>query len=305
MTIYFYKEFGPLGYLASYYPEGFYSNGIYYKTIEHYYQSHKFEDSTIVSEILNADTPKIASNIGRDRKNVPRKDWFKIKNDVMYEAVKLRFLANKESQRKLIETGNNDIVEKTTKENYWGCGPNMDGKNIYGKILCKVRAYLQKEASMKYLVSRAGYEKLKNSLSEIDNAITDTQRKMGESVKIDNDLRENPEFMDLRVKAMYSLPAEKEKITEMLQNAVIIEDTDEVKNADDTYVYVGSKVEIDYDGEIEEYTILGSSESDSENNIISCDSPIAEELIGKKVNEEFDFRDMEIKVLSVTRALQF
>ncbi len=99
MTIFFYKEFGELGYLASYYPEGFYDKGIYYKTIEHYYQSHKFSSNDIFLSVIRAKTPKIASNIGRNRNNVPRKDWYKIKNDVMYEAVKLRFLYNMESKK--------------------------------------------------------------------------------------------------------------------------------------------------------------------------------------------------------------
>ena len=36
MAIEFYKEFGDLGYLANYSNHGFYKNGIYYKTVEHF-----------------------------------------------------------------------------------------------------------------------------------------------------------------------------------------------------------------------------------------------------------------------------
>ena len=50
-TIEFYKEFGNLGYLANYSNHGFEKNGIYYKTVEHYYQSEKFSDRSIKDKI--------------------------------------------------------------------------------------------------------------------------------------------------------------------------------------------------------------------------------------------------------------
>ncbi len=37
------------------------------------------------------------------------------------------------------------IVEATVKENYWGCGPNNDGQNNYGKIVMAVRLKLKIE----------------------------------------------------------------------------------------------------------------------------------------------------------------
>lgn len=156
---------------------------------------------------------------------------------------------------------------------------------------------------MKYLISKKGYKNLEKSLSEIDDEIIKTQRKMGESVKKDNDLRENPEFMDLRVKAIYTLPSEKENVIKMINNAIIIEDTAEFKNAENTAVYIGSTVKIDFDGEVEEFTILGSNEGDLTNNILSCDSPLAQKLINRKIGEEFYFRNMKIKILEITRAL--
>ena len=51
MAIYFYKEFGELGYLATYSNHGFYKDGIYWKTSEHYYQAHKFNDKNIQKKI--------------------------------------------------------------------------------------------------------------------------------------------------------------------------------------------------------------------------------------------------------------
>lgn len=143
MAIYFYKEFGDLGYLASYSLHGFNKDGVYWKTVEHYYQAHKFADDNVKKIIINAETPKMASAIGRSRKYKLRDDWEQVKNEIMYDAVLAKFLAHPDLAEKLIATGDEEIIEETVKENYWGCGPDKDGLNMYGKILCKVREHLK------------------------------------------------------------------------------------------------------------------------------------------------------------------
>lgn len=139
MAIEFYKEFGDLGYLASYADYGFYEDDVFYKTVEHYYQSHKFDDPEIRRMIIESDTPREASNIGR-RRDLKRIDNFRnIKDRVMFEGTLEKFLQNSKIRSKLIETRNNEIKEMTEKESYWGVGPNLDGENHMGKILMAVR----------------------------------------------------------------------------------------------------------------------------------------------------------------------
>ncbi len=144
-TIRFYKEFGEYGYLATYSNHGFFKDGIYWKTSEHYYQAQKFVEPEVKLKIANAKTPKIASTIGRDRNLNLRSDWEEIKQNIMYDAVYFKFKQNKDILRKLLDTGNAELVEATVKENYWGCGPNNDGQNNYGKILVRVRKQLRTE----------------------------------------------------------------------------------------------------------------------------------------------------------------
>ena len=141
----FYKEFGEYGYLATYSNYGFFKDGVFWKTSEHYYQAQKFMDSDTKIRIQNAETPKIASIIGRDRKLNLRSDWEEVKQDVMFDAVYYKFKQNRDILQKFLDTGNARIVEATVKENYWGCGPNNDGQNNYGKILIKVREKLRTE----------------------------------------------------------------------------------------------------------------------------------------------------------------
>lgn len=142
----FYKEFGPLGYLATYSSHGFMKDGIYWKTSEHYYQAQKFSDSSVWQLIINAPTPKEASNIGRNRMYTLREDWELVKQRIMFDAVYYKFKQNEQILKKLLETGDAYIVEATVKENYWGCGPNNDGQNNYGKIVMAVRSKLRAES---------------------------------------------------------------------------------------------------------------------------------------------------------------
>lgn len=141
----FYKEFGEYGYLATYSNYGFFKDGVFWKTSEHYYQAQKFIDYNTKIRIQNAETPKIASVIGRDRNLNLRSDWEEVKQDVMFDAVYYKFKQNKDILQKLLNTGDAKIIEATVKENYWGCGPNNDGQNNYGKILVKVREKLRTE----------------------------------------------------------------------------------------------------------------------------------------------------------------
>ena len=157
MSVDFYKEFGELGYLANYSNHGFYEDGVFYKTVEHYYQAKKYDNPTIIKKILDADTPKEASTIGRDRSNIRIPNFKNIKDDVMFQGIYLKFMAHPDIRAKLIETGNRMIREMTINEFYWGVGYDLSGENHIGKILCDVR------------------EKIKSDM--IDNLIKENQGK--------------------------------------------------------------------------------------------------------------------------------
>ena len=145
LAVEFYKEFGDLGYLANYSNHGFIKNKVFYKTVEHFYQSEKFSNKDLKSKIINCDTPKEASNIGRDRNNIRVNDFTSKKINVMREGVYLKFSQNSDIRSKLIETGNRKIKEMSLKESYWGVGPLKHGENNIGLILMSVRDQLKLE----------------------------------------------------------------------------------------------------------------------------------------------------------------
>ena len=150
-------------------------------------------------------------------------------------------------------------------------------------------------------LSKKGKELLEKRISLIDQEIIETYRQMGESTKIDNDLRENPEYNELQNKVSYKLPLEKSKLKETLNNALIIEDQEFYKNFDGSEVIIGSKVTLLYGNNEEEYSLVGDGEDNPFENIISYNCDFAINLIGKKIGEEFKYRNFNIKILKVKK----
>lgn len=80
---------------------------------------------------------------------------------------------------------------------------------------------------------------------------------------------------------------------------ILIEEMAEYKNWDGTTIIRKCEVTLDYDGTVETYKILGSNESDLNNNILSCDAPLSEKLIGRKVNDIIELNNSKITVKQI------
>ena len=107
--------------------------------------------------------------------------------------------------------------------------------------------------------------------------------------------------MELRVKAMYTLPAEKEKLYKRMHECMIIEESEFFKKFDGSKVIPGSKVVYEIDGETETLTILGDNESDLDKGIISSATPMAKALINKHIDELIEFNGMKITIKSIEK----
>ena len=46
-------------------------------------------------------------------------------------------------RRQLLETGDEELVEKAPRDYFWGCGASGSGKNMLGQILMEVRSELR------------------------------------------------------------------------------------------------------------------------------------------------------------------
>ena len=152
---------------------------------------------------------------------------------------------------------------------------------------------------MSIYISLNGKKKLIDRLDIIEKEITETYRLMGESTKVDNDLRENPEYLELQTKISYKLPLERSKVKEILNNSLVIEEQEFYKLFSGEVVIIGSKVTLIYDSVEEIYYIVGEGEEDPFNNIISYKCDFASNLIGKRINEEFKYKNANIKIVKI------
>ena len=110
------------------------------------------------ASILSSDTvlvPKIQEKIrqiaspidaaleGRNRQNPLRPDWEEIKDEVMLQALRMKFSQNPEIAKELLATGDAIIIENTRNDAYWADEGDGSGKNKLGLLLKQVREELK------------------------------------------------------------------------------------------------------------------------------------------------------------------
>jgi ribA/ribD-fused uncharacterized protein len=126
---------------------GFEEGGLYWPTVEHYFQAQKFagpENAAYRERIRLAKTPKDAKALGRTRAITIRSDWDTARDEVMLAALRLKF-ASPEMRALLLDTGLRQLVEASPTDSYWGCGRSGKGKNRLGQLLMQVRAELRSD----------------------------------------------------------------------------------------------------------------------------------------------------------------
>jgi N-glycosidase YbiA len=143
MAIYFYSTRDEYGSFSNFSAHGFELDGEYWPTSEHYFQAQKFPGTPHSDRIRQAKTPKDAAKMGRDRSLPLRPDWEQVKDEIMKKAVLRKFETHGEIREILLATGDEEIVENSPIDYYWGCGKDGSGKNMLGQILMEVREILR------------------------------------------------------------------------------------------------------------------------------------------------------------------
>jgi transcription elongation GreA/GreB family factor len=135
-----------------------------------------------------------------------------------------------------------------------------------------------------YYVSYVGLQRLINQRKAVEEDVVDTQRKIGETTNLDNDLRENPEYMELAVHASTTLPRKLIAINDILAKCKMFEDG--YKNKKDfTTISIGDKITVQKDNAIYTYIIGGYGDSDIEKGIIAYNTLLGKAFLGKKLND--------------------
>ncbi|MEP7120655.1 MAG: NADAR family protein [Byssovorax sp.] len=145
MTIYFYVPRDEWGWMSNFSLHGVELDGAWWPTVEHYFQAAKFvgTDPAHAAAIGRAAKARDAARMGRDRGHPIRPDWEAVKEDVMRRAVRCKLETHPALLAKILATGDEEIVEASPIDFYWGAGKDGSGKNRLGQILMETRAALR------------------------------------------------------------------------------------------------------------------------------------------------------------------
>ncbi|UOE95579.1 transcription elongation factor GreA [Alkalihalobacillus sp. LMS39] len=152
----------------------------------------------------------------------------------------------------------------------------------------------------KHYMTLEGKKKLEDELEYLKS---ERRKEVVERIKIARsfgDLSENSEYDSAKEEQAF-VEGRISQVENILRNAVIIEDDGNNTNV----VSLGKTVRFVElpDGDEEEYTIVGSAESDPFEGKISNDSPMAQSLLGRSIGEKVVVNtpggEMEVEILEV------
>ena len=118
-----------------------------FDTSEQAYHWMKFpHDCQVRSAIENARSAHDAFKIAEVNKALRRLDWDAVKVDIMRKLLRAKADQHEYVKRKLLATGDRELIEDSWRDAFWGWGPpNRDGQNMLGKLWMEIRAELRRD----------------------------------------------------------------------------------------------------------------------------------------------------------------
>lgn len=121
-----------------------------FPTSEQAYQAEKFwghgeihPNWDLIRTIRDAPSAHDAYKIAERNKPIRRPDWDEVKVGIMKEILQSKVEQHEYVRRKLLATGDRELVENSWRDDFWGWGPNKDGRNQLGKLWMEIREELQ------------------------------------------------------------------------------------------------------------------------------------------------------------------
>lgn len=134
---------GEYHFLSNFHPSEVVLDGISYATVEHAYQAAKTLDTEERSIIRDAKTAAMAKKLGKHV--TVTVDWNARKLEVMGDLLWQKFTRHDHLRRKLLDTGNAELLETNWwGDTYWGVCRGA-GTNYLGKLLMSVRKQLRED----------------------------------------------------------------------------------------------------------------------------------------------------------------
>jgi ribA/ribD-fused uncharacterized protein len=135
-------------FLSNFYPSPFSKDFIRWETVEHYFQAHKCLKEEDFNKVWRAKYANDAKRLGHSVE--VKSNWNDIKDQIMWDAIRLKFKHNEDLREMLLATDGYELVHYAPwGDDYWGVDKDGKGQNKQGKILMIVRKELKDELSNK------------------------------------------------------------------------------------------------------------------------------------------------------------
>lgn len=121
-----------------------YWNRYRFDTAEAAYQAEKFPHNVRIRvSIQQAISAHEAFKIAEQNSSLRRLDWNDVKLGIMGQILRAKVEQHEYVRRKLLQTGDRELIENSWRDDFWGWGPNRDGQNMLGKLWMEIRAELK------------------------------------------------------------------------------------------------------------------------------------------------------------------
>lgn len=122
--------------------------GIRFHTSEAAYHWEKFRGQpTIQFAIQDALSAHEAFKIAEAYKTWRRSDWDAVKLEIMRDILRAKVDQHEYVKRKLLQTGDRELIEDSWRDSFWGWGEDHKGQNWLGKLWMQVRAELTRPSA--------------------------------------------------------------------------------------------------------------------------------------------------------------
>jgi ribA/ribD-fused uncharacterized protein len=136
-------------------------NGLLFYSSEAVYQSLKYPNFHLIQQKISSErSPIIAKRISKKYSEKTRDDWEENKNNIMRLTLIIKSLHCTEFYN-LLRSTNEDIVEISKRDDYWGAikisDKEIKGKNVLGRLLMELRDdIIQKRIieHLKYIIKK-------------------------------------------------------------------------------------------------------------------------------------------------------